>query len=129
MIRNNKRINLIGNAIKFTDIGYLNGVGNSSLITEYEFIDEELLKEIPDNIIVLKQPIWEPYNWYKKLIGQKKEDKINSGFLSEKEKQHTLIWSFLGRAIRWKCFDGPYMVVSGSKIPEEINLRLETLEN
>jgi glycosyltransferase involved in cell wall biosynthesis len=49
-------------------------------------IDNSLLKDIPKDITVLKQPIWEPYNLYKGFIGQKKGDKINAGFLTEKKK-------------------------------------------
>ncbi len=54
---------------------------------EYPVLDEQLSKEIPNNIEVLKTPIWEPYGWYKKLTGRKKEDKINSSFLSENKKR------------------------------------------
>jgi len=49
-------------------------------------IDTSLLKDIPANITVLKQPIWEPYNLYKGFIGQKKGEKINASFLTEKKK-------------------------------------------
>lgn len=49
-------------------------------------IDTSLLKDIPDNLTVLKTKIWEPYNLYKSFIGQKKDEKINAGFLSEKKK-------------------------------------------
>ncbi|HNQ12776.1 MAG TPA: glycosyltransferase [Bacteroidia bacterium] len=48
--------------------------------------DNSLLQEVNNEINVLTQPIWEPYNWYKKFIGHKKSDKINTGFLSEKKK-------------------------------------------
>ncbi|MFA6922837.1 MAG: glycosyltransferase family 4 protein [Bacteroidales bacterium] len=48
--------------------------------------DNSLLKDIPENITVLKLPIWEPYHIYKKIIGQKKTQKINSAFLSETKK-------------------------------------------
>lgn len=48
--------------------------------------DRSLLKDIPENMTVLKTPIWEPYSLYKKFIGQKKEQKINPGFLSESKK-------------------------------------------
>lgn len=54
---------------------------------EYSVIDNSLLKDVPENITVLKQPVWEPYNIYKKFIGQKKEDKINVGFLSVNKKK------------------------------------------
>ena len=49
-------------------------------------IDNSLLDDVPENITVLKKPIWEPYTFYKKFIGKKKEDKINVGFLSESKK-------------------------------------------
>src|ERR1051325_721406 len=48
--------------------------------------DPSLEKDIPGNLTVLKTKIWEPYNLYKGFIGQKKNEKINAGFLSEKEK-------------------------------------------
>ena len=48
--------------------------------------DNSLFKDIPANIEVIKTPIWEPYDLYKKFVGRKKEEKINTGFLSEKKK-------------------------------------------
>src|ERR1700754_3381704 len=48
--------------------------------------DASLEKEIPQGLTVLKTPIWEPYDIYKKFIGRKKEDKINASFLSENKK-------------------------------------------
>ncbi len=55
--------------------------------------DLSLLSEIPEGVSVLKQPIWEPYDIYKKLIGRKKSEKINTGFLTEK-KQPGLLEKF-----------------------------------
>ncbi len=49
-------------------------------------IDQSLLKDIPEDLTVVKKPIWEPYTVYKKFIGQKKESRINAGFLSESKK-------------------------------------------
>ncbi len=49
-------------------------------------IDPSLEKDIPANLTVLKTKIWEPYNLYKSFIGQKKDAKINAGFLAEKKK-------------------------------------------
>ncbi|HEY4800774.1 MAG TPA: glycosyltransferase family 4 protein [Bacteroidia bacterium] len=49
-------------------------------------VDESLMKDIPENLTVIKTKIWEPYNLYKGFIGQKKGEKINAGFLSEKKK-------------------------------------------
>jgi len=48
-----------------------------------------LLKDIPEDIKILKQPIWEPYAWYRSFIGQK-DKKIGAGFISEK-KQPSLL--------------------------------------
>lgn len=48
--------------------------------------DSSLFKDIPANLEVIKAPIWEPYGFYKKFVGRKKEEKINTGFLSEKKK-------------------------------------------
>lgn len=48
--------------------------------------DESLVKDIPKEAEVLKTKIWEPYEWYKTFIGSDKKQKINAGFLTEKEK-------------------------------------------
>ena len=53
---------------------------------EYPVLDESFFKDIPEGITILKQPIWEPYQLYKKVIGQKKEERVVSGFLREKGK-------------------------------------------
>ena len=48
--------------------------------------DPDLVNDIPPGTEVIKRPIWEPYLIYKRFLGQKKEDKIQSAFLSEKKK-------------------------------------------
>lgn len=53
---------------------------------EMPVIDESLQKDVPEGTIVLKTPIWEPYTIYKRVIGRKKEDKINASFLNENKK-------------------------------------------
>jgi glycosyltransferase involved in cell wall biosynthesis len=53
---------------------------------EYPVIDESLFKDIPDGVTVLREKIIEPYGLYKKLVGQKKNERVYSGFLSENEK-------------------------------------------
>jgi glycosyltransferase involved in cell wall biosynthesis len=53
---------------------------------EYPEADESLFKDIPIGVEVIKRPIWEPYNAYKRFIGQEKEEKIQAGFLSVKKK-------------------------------------------
>ena len=53
---------------------------------EFPLIDASLEKDVPTGITVLRQPIWEPYQLYKFFIGQKKTDRVVSGFLSENKK-------------------------------------------
>lgn len=48
--------------------------------------DFSLLQEIPAGIEIVKTPIWEPYEFYKKLVGMKKDEKVNAGFLNENKK-------------------------------------------
>ena len=43
--------------------------------------DPSLLKDIPENLTVIKKPINEPYRFYKKLTGKSKEQKIQTAFL------------------------------------------------
>ncbi len=50
---------------------------------EMPVVDTSLLRDVPENTVVLKQPIWEPYRLYKWFSGRKKEDKINASFLNE----------------------------------------------
>jgi glycosyltransferase involved in cell wall biosynthesis len=47
--------------------------------------DESLMADVPEGIQVLKTPIWEPYDAYKKLVGRKKEEGIGAGFVSDKK--------------------------------------------
>lgn len=53
---------------------------------EYAEIDNSNQKDIVPGVTILKQPIWEPYMFYKKFIGQKKSEKVNVGFLTERKK-------------------------------------------
>jgi len=48
--------------------------------------DSSLEKDIPKKLTVVKTKIWEPYNFYKVFVGQKKGDKINAAFLTESKK-------------------------------------------
>ncbi|MBN1198083.1 MAG: glycosyltransferase family 4 protein [Bacteroidales bacterium] len=57
---------------------------------EYPELDESLFKDVPEGITILRKPIWEPYDAYKRLIGRKKEEKINAAFLSEKKQNKFL---------------------------------------
>jgi glycosyltransferase involved in cell wall biosynthesis len=53
---------------------------------EIPVVDMSLLKDVPAELTILKTPIWEPYQLYKRFIGRKKDDKINASFLSENKK-------------------------------------------
>ncbi|MBS1652622.1 MAG: glycosyl transferase family 1 [Bacteroidetes bacterium] len=59
----------------------------TALNPEMPVIDESLTQDIPKDIEVLKQPIWEPYAIYKKFTGKKPSEKINASFLNEGKKQ------------------------------------------
>lgn len=48
--------------------------------------DESLLKDIPQDVEVMKTEIWEPYNLYRRFTGAKKTDKINPAFHTDKKK-------------------------------------------
>ena len=72
-------------------VKYLQGYGWEPVIytpenPESPINDPTLEKDIPQGITVIKTLIWEPYLFYKKLMGQKKEEKINAAFLSESKK-------------------------------------------
>ncbi|HEX5003432.1 MAG TPA: glycosyltransferase [Bacteroidia bacterium] len=75
--------------LKFTK--YLPAFGWSPVIYtplngEMPVNDPSLEADVPAGIEIIRRPIWEPYSLYKKFIGAGSEDKINTGFLSEKEK-------------------------------------------
>ena len=59
----------------------------TALNGEYPVLDDSFFKDIPEGITVIKQPIWEPYQLYKKVIGQKKDQRVVSGFLQEDGKK------------------------------------------
>ncbi len=48
--------------------------------------DLSLLNDVPEKLTILKTPIWEPYNFYKKFTGKAKETRISAGFLKEEKK-------------------------------------------
>lgn len=52
---------------------------------EYPVLDDSFEKDIPKGVEILKHPIWEPYQIYKRFIGQKKDERVVSGFLQEKK--------------------------------------------
>jgi glycosyltransferase involved in cell wall biosynthesis len=69
---------------------YLPGLGWEPIIYTPENpnpqeTDTSLIKDIPDNITIIKRPIWEPYRFYRILNKKKKDEKISTAFISEKK--------------------------------------------
>ncbi len=56
-------------------------------IKERPAADASLLNQIPEGLKVIKMPIREPYKYYKLLTGRSKNDRVYSGFLSEKQER------------------------------------------
>ena len=54
---------------------------------EFPVEDPSLEKDICPEAEVIKRPIVEPYNFYKKMLGIKKDQKVKAGFIDESEKK------------------------------------------
>ncbi len=70
---------------------YLPGFGWEPIIftpenPEFSVIDHSLEKDIDKNLEVIKYPIWEPYQLFKKLSGRSKNEKVNTGLLFDDKK-------------------------------------------
>lgn len=50
----------------------------------YPVTDPSLSKDIPPGIEVIKTPIWEPYDLYRKFTGRKKDENLSAAFTSGK---------------------------------------------
>jgi glycosyltransferase involved in cell wall biosynthesis len=63
---------------------------------DFPINDDTLLKDVPENVAVLKTQITEPYDIYRKIMGKKKTETVNQGFLSEGKEntfmQSAMIW-------------------------------------
>lgn len=63
---------------------------------DFPINDETLLKDVPADLTVLKTRITEPYDIYRKIMGKKKTETVNQGFLSEGKEntflQSAMIW-------------------------------------
>lgn len=57
---------------------------------EAPVLDDSLLKDIPEEVEVIKNKVWEPYNFYKFFLGKTKKEKIQTGFISESGQQSRL---------------------------------------
>lgn len=53
---------------------------------DYPLLDPSLEKNLPEDIEVIRTPIWEPYEFYNKLTGKEKGEKIEANFLSQGKK-------------------------------------------
>lgn len=62
----------------------------------YPSYDESNLKDVPKDITVLRQPIFEPYRWYKRFTGKSPDANVNHALVASDQKegwQHTLsVW-------------------------------------
>jgi glycosyltransferase involved in cell wall biosynthesis len=62
----------------------------------YPSIDESNLKDVPQGITLLKQPIFEPYSFYKKFTGKSPDANVNHALVASDKKegwQHQLsVW-------------------------------------
>lgn len=86
--------------VKF--VKYLNDFGWEPIVyapenPNYPIIDKSLSADIPNDIKIIKQKIWEPYEAYNKIAGSKKDSKIHAGLISEKNekkslKKEALLW-------------------------------------
>ena len=54
---------------------------------EYPVEDPSLEKDVCPEAEVIRRPIVEPYNFYKKFLGLKKDQKVKTGFIDETGKQ------------------------------------------
>lgn len=53
---------------------------------EMPVYDPSLQDDIPAGVEVIRTKIWEPYHLYRKIVGHRSKDKLNTGFLSETSK-------------------------------------------
>lgn len=82
--------------VKF--VKYLRNFGWEPVIftpenAEVPSLDNSLIKDVPKDIELIQNRIWEPYSFYKKFTGKKKSDSIQTGFLSEKRNKSGLLES------------------------------------
>lgn len=63
---------------------------------DFPIVDETLLNDVPADLTIIKTKITEPYDYYRKIMGKKKTETVNQGFLSEGKEnsflQSLMIW-------------------------------------
>lgn len=52
---------------------------------EYESYDENNFKDVPENVIILRRKIFEPFSLFKKISGRKKSDSANPVYVRNKK--------------------------------------------
>ncbi len=56
--------------------------------------DPSLLREVPQDVLIVTSKIWEPYSFYKKFTGKKQNDKIQTAFLTERKSKYHFLEDF-----------------------------------
>ena len=54
---------------------------------EYPIVDPSLEKDVSPQAEVIRRPIFEPYSFYKRFLGIKRDETVKMGFIQEKEKK------------------------------------------
>ncbi|HAX14760.1 MAG TPA: glycosyl transferase family 1, partial [Leeuwenhoekiella sp.] len=72
-------------------VKYLRGFGVEPVVyipenPDYPILDESLVNEIPEDVTILKHPIWEPYKMAQ-FFSKKNTKQISSGIIKEESKQ------------------------------------------
>ncbi|THH39506.1 glycosyltransferase family 4 protein [Neolewinella litorea] len=49
----------------------------------YPTLDTSNDKDLPENLEIIRQPIWEPYAWYKKFMGKPADENVNNVFYTD----------------------------------------------
>ena len=62
---------------------------------DYPILDHSLIREVPADIEVLQHPIFEPYRWYRNLVGKKNKG-LSAGFIRDQKEE-----SFGSKCIGW----------------------------
>jgi len=57
----------------------------------YTFIDEGTIDSVPEDLTIIRQKIWEPYEVYKSFLKNNKNDKTNVGLVGTKEKKKSFL--------------------------------------
>lgn len=75
----------------FKHVKYLRDFGYEPIIVtaenaDYPTHDKTLAAQLPEDIEIIKVPIWEPYTIYRKFTGRKKKEQLHSGFIDENKK-------------------------------------------